>query len=63
MVLKAFANRDQDWLDLESVLVRQGKQLDWQHIRRELPPLCAMKDSPDIPVRLEQTRRKIEQLN
>ena len=63
VVLKAFANRDQDWLDLESVLVRQGERLDWTLIRRELPPLCDLKDAPDIPDRLEKTRRKIANLN
>lgn len=63
VVLKAFANRERDWLDLETVLVRQGERLDWQHIRQELPPLCELKDAPDIPERLERIRRKLASLN
>lgn len=63
VVLKAFANREQDWLDLETVLVRQGGHLDWTIIRRELPPLCDLKDAPDIPDRLERTRKKVASLN
>lgn len=63
VVLKAFANREQDWLDLESVLVRQGERLDWALVHRELPPLCELKDAPDIPERLERTRRKVASLN
>jgi len=63
VVLKAFANREQDWLDLETVLVRQGERLNWPLIRQELPPLCQLKDAPDIPERLERTRKKIESLN
>jgi len=63
VVLKAFANRDRDWLDLETVLIRQGAGLDWQHIRRELPPLCELKYAPDIPDRLERLRRKRASLN
>ena len=63
VVLKAFANRDQDWLDLETVLVRQGERLDWNFMRRELTPLCELKDAPDIPDRLERVRRRVANLN
>lgn len=63
VVLKAFANREQDWLDLETVLVRQGNRLDWTLIQGELPPLCQMKDAPDIPMRLQSLRQKVAKLN
>ena len=29
IVLKAFAGRGQDWVDVESVIVRQTRKLDW----------------------------------
>lgn len=62
IVMKAFANRDRDWLDLETVLIRQGGRLNWKQILEELTPLCELKESPDIIPHLEQVRRKIENL-
>jgi hypothetical protein len=61
VVMKAFANRERDWLDVETILIRQGVRLDWEQIMAELRPLSDMKESPDIPVRLEKLRRKVEQ--
>lgn len=49
IVMKAFADRPQDRLDLRGILVRQGTQnLDWQRIWQELTPLAEIKDAPDI---------------
>ena len=59
VVMKAFANRERDWLDVETVLVRQGGQLNWKQIMAELKPLSLLKESPDIPVRLETLRQKV----
>jgi hypothetical protein len=59
IVMKTFANRDRDWLDVESVLVRQAGHLNWEQIMDELSPLCELKESPDIPTRLEKLRRKV----
>lgn len=39
IVLKAFAGRPQDWLDVESVIVRRGETLDRELVRTELTPL------------------------
>ena len=60
IVMKAFANRERDWLDIETVLIRQGDGLKWRQIVTELKPLSELKDSPDIVDRLEQLRRKVE---
>lgn len=57
--MKSFANRERDWLDVETVLIRQGGQLDWKQIMAELKPLSELKESPDILVRLENLRRKV----
>ncbi|MCW5553507.1 MAG: hypothetical protein KIS67_15280 [Verrucomicrobiae bacterium] len=62
VVMKAFANRDQDWVDVESVLIRQGERLKWKQIVDELKPLAELKESPDIVTHLEQVRRKVEKL-
>jgi hypothetical protein len=44
VVLKAFAGRDQDWLDVEGVLTRQGPSLDTNLILREIEPLLELKE-------------------
>jgi hypothetical protein len=59
VVMKAFADRERDWLDAETVLIRQGQKLDWKVILQELKPLCELKESPQIVERLEQLRRKV----
>src|SRR6266699_4962920 len=30
LVMKAVAGRDQDWLDVKGILIRQGDKLDWE---------------------------------
>ncbi len=56
VVLKAFAGRPQDWVDVEGILVRQGDVLDWPLILGELTPLCELKESPETIDRLCQLR-------
>jgi hypothetical protein len=43
-VLKVFAGRPQDWLDVEGLIVRQGPQLDRALVLEELRPLLALKE-------------------
>jgi len=57
VVLKAFADRPQDWIDVENVLTRQGSRLDWKQLMRELRPLAELKDQPDILQRIGRLRR------
>jgi hypothetical protein len=54
VVLKAFANRDKDWLDVSGVILRQGKRLDASLIWAELRPLVELKEEPGILSRLEK---------
>ncbi len=58
IVLKAFADRLQDWADVESVLRKRKDALDWNYIGRELQVLCELKEAPEIPQRLRDLRRK-----
>ncbi len=58
IVLKAFADRDQDWADVEGIVARQGSRLDWDYVEAQLQPLSAIKDAPDILVRLARLRAK-----
>ncbi len=54
VVHKAFANRPQDWVDIGSIIARQGPALKQSLILRELGPLAALKEEPEIVSRLEQ---------
>lgn len=56
VVMKAFASRGQDWVDIEGIIVRQTGKLDWSYIDTHLRPLAELKDAPEILSQLE-TRR------
>ncbi len=58
IVHKAFASREQDWIDVDKILMRQGKKLDTGQIFEELRPLVALKEDDTILPRLEQRMRK-----
>lgn len=51
-VLKAFAGRGKDWLDIEGVVTRQGAALDVALILREVEPLLELKDDTRSLARL-----------
>ncbi len=61
MVLKAFAGRGQDWVDVERVIVRQTGNLDWRYINDQLRPLVELKGSPEILDQLDRRRAEFEQ--
>ena len=44
MVLKVFAGREKDWLDVEGIALRQGSKLDRTLVWRELKPLLELKE-------------------
>lgn len=54
VVLKAFAGRDRDWLDIDGIVVRQGRGLDTALIWRELEPLLELKDDDLSAKRLRE---------
>jgi hypothetical protein len=60
VVLKAFAARGQDWIDVERTIVRQTGKLDWQYIFDQLRPLAELKDAPQIVDQLEPRRHEFE---
>lgn len=60
VVMKSFAERGQDWVDVERILIRQAGKLDWHYIVRQLSPLAALKESPQILTRLEKLRSECE---
>lgn len=60
VILKTFAGRPRDWIDLESVLVRQWRSLDWRLVVDELKPLLELRETPENLDTLQRLRRKIE---
>jgi hypothetical protein len=60
IVLKAFAARGQDWVDVERIIVRQTGNLDWTYILSQLRPLAELKEAPEIVDQLERRRREFE---
>lgn len=54
IVLKAFAGRDRDWVDVEGIVTRQGPRLDAALVWRELLPLLELKDDTDTEARLRR---------
>jgi hypothetical protein len=61
VVLKAVAGRDQDWVDVAGIVARQGDQLDWGYIIRELTPLCEVQEDMAALERLREIRTRAEQ--
>lgn len=57
---KAFAGRDRDWGDVESVLVRQHGKLDLPLVRSELKPLLELKGEPEALHKLDLLIGKVE---
>lgn len=60
IVLKAFADRPKDWVDVEGIVIRQVDRLDWRYVREQLAPLVELKESPEILRRLDELRRRLE---
>jgi hypothetical protein len=60
VVLKAFAGRSKDWVDVEGIIVRQTGTLDWDYIFSQLAPLAELKESPGIVAELERRRAEFE---
>lgn len=48
IVLKLFAFRPRDVLDVETVVVRQRGALDWAYVERHSRPLSEVKEQPQI---------------
>ncbi len=61
IVLKAFANRPKDGLDIDGIIVRQASHLDWPYIRAQLAPLAELKDAPELVDALERRRAELHE--
>ena len=56
IVMKAFAARPKDWVDVEGIVIRQGERLDWDYIEHHLRPLVVLKEEPEILGHLARIR-------
>lgn len=60
IVLKAFAARPKDWVDIEGVIIRQSGTLDWGYVVAQLAPLAELKEEPEILDELARRRAELE---
>lgn len=58
VVMKAFAARPQDQIDVEGILIRQQGRLDWPYIYENLQPLAEVKEAPEIISSLRMLEQK-----
>ena len=56
LVLKAFADRPKDWVDVDGIVIRQAGRIDWEYVRAQLAPLTELKEAPEILVTLDERR-------
>jgi hypothetical protein len=47
-------------VDIENILVRQGRKLDWRYVLQQLKPLVDLKEAPHILDRLDVLWRTCE---
>lgn len=53
LVHKVFAARDQDWLDVRGILLRQGATIRMAQVERDLAPLLELKSATDHLLKLK----------
>jgi hypothetical protein len=58
VILKAFAGRAQDWIDVEGVIVRQGVALDRRLVLADVHPLLELKEDTTAEPRLVELFEK-----
>lgn len=60
IIFKAFAGRNIDWMDIEGIVIKQGKELNWHYIRQQLIPLLEAKNDLESMAKLEKLRSDLE---
>ena len=54
VVFKVFANRPQDWLDVEGIIVKSGHLINWEEVRADLAVLLELNDDTTALGRLDE---------
>ncbi len=62
IVLKVFAGRDIDWVDVRSVIFMQRNTLNWELIYQVLNPLLELKGDMESEMRLEALRKEAQKM-
>ncbi len=60
IVSKAFANRPIDWMDVEGIVVRQKRKLNWKFIETELAQRCGLIEDLEPVHALQRLRAKLK---
>jgi hypothetical protein len=58
IILKAFSDRSKDWMDIESIIAKQGKLLEQEYIVDQLTPLCEIKGNIDNIQKIQSLLKK-----
>jgi predicted nucleotidyltransferase len=62
VIHKVVANRVQDWIDVERVLMRQKSKLDQNYILNWIKQFAEALDAPDMMTRYQQLQAKYDPL-
>jgi predicted nucleotidyltransferase len=54
ILMKAFAGRDKDYMDIKGVVVKQNKLIDEDFILEQLSALAELKDEPELVLKLKE---------
>ena len=60
IVLKAFADRPKDWVDVDGIIIRQSGRIDWSYVRTQLAPLAELKEAPELLDDLDTRRNELD---
>lgn len=60
IVMKVFAGRAKDWIDIRGVIVRQGDGLDIDSVRSRLRPLLELLEEPERIDRFDELLHSID---
>lgn len=59
IAVKAFANRDRDWVDISDLVTRQDKNVDWPHIFQCVDVMCQLTDLIEPLKKIKAFHKKI----
>jgi hypothetical protein len=59
VVFKVFADRPQDWLDVEGIVVKSAGLVDWNEVRGDLTALLELKGDVVALERLDELRARL----
>ncbi len=63
IVMKSFAGRPQDWMDVREIIVRQKDRLDWVCVAEELSAFAGLQDDVDLVAEVDRIRQEVEESN